>query len=117
MGEYAQDVCFPVIGELPVREITVVHVLQVLEPIWSIMSETASRVRMRIEAVLDSAKLIGWRSGENPAIWRGGLEAALPRISKVKRIKHHPALPCSQAFSGCARKREFQHPSKCHVPC
>ena len=84
---------YPVIGDLPVRDINVSHIVQILEPIWSTKSETASRVRMRIEAVLDSAKLMGWRSGENPAVWRGGLEAALPRISKVRRVRHHPALP------------------------
>jgi integrase len=68
----------------------------VLKPIWSTKPETASRVRMRIEAVLNSAKLMGWRSGENAAVWRGGLEAALPRISKVRRVRHHPALPASK---------------------
>lgn len=88
---------FPVIGDLPVSEITPEHVIQVLRPIWNTKPETASRVRMRIEAVLNSAKLKGWRTGENPAIWRGGLEAALPRISKVKRVRHHPALPWEDA--------------------
>lgn len=87
----------PVIGDLPVSEITPQHVIDVLRPIWSTKPETASRVRMRIEAVLNSAKLKGWRTGENPAVWRGGLEAALPRISKVKRVRHHPAMPWQQA--------------------
>lgn len=84
---------YPVIGDVPVRDVTVQHVLQILEPIWSAKPETASRVRMRIEAVLNSAKLLGWRSGENPAIWRGGLEAVLPRISKVRKVRHHAAMP------------------------
>jgi integrase len=84
---------YPVIGDHPMRDITVQHVLEILQPIWSVKPETASRVRMRIEAVLNSAKLMGWRSGENPAIWRGGLEAVLPKISKVKRVRHHPAMP------------------------
>jgi integrase len=84
---------YPVLGKLPVRDITTSHVLEVLQPIWSTKPETASRVRMRIEAVLNSAKLQGWRTGENPALWRGGLEAALPRISKVRRVRHHPAMP------------------------
>lgn len=87
---------YPVLGKLPVRDIEVRHVLEVLQPIWTTKPETASRVRMRIEAVLDSAKLLGWRSGENPAVWRGGLEAALPRISKVKSVRHHPAMPWQQ---------------------
>lgn len=58
---------YPVIGDLPVRDITSQHVLQVLEPIWSTKPETASRVRMRIEAVLNSAKVLGWRAGEKLA--------------------------------------------------
>ena len=83
---------YPVMGDLAVRQIGVEHVLQVLQPIWSTKPETASRVRMRIEAVLNSAKLMGWRTGENPAVWRGGLEAGLPPISRVKRVRHHPAM-------------------------
>lgn len=99
---------YPIIGDLPVRDIAVTHILQILEPIWSTKSETAGRVRMRIEAVLDSAKLMGWRSGDNPAVWRGGLEAALPRISKVKRVKHHPAMPWQDVadFMTALRSRE-----------
>ena len=96
---------YPVIGDLPVRDITVPHVLQILQPIWSTKPETASRVRMRIEAVLNSAKLLGWRSGENPAVWRGGLEALLPRISKVKRVRHHPALPWDEIAVFVAKLR------------
>jgi integrase len=63
---------------------------------------------MRIEAVLNSAKLLGWRSGENPAVWRGGLEAVLPRRSKVKTVRHHPAMPWQHvaAFMNELRKRE-----------
>ena len=83
---------FPVMGDLPVRDIGVQHVLDVLQPIWSTKPETASRVRMRIEAVLNSAKLMGWRTGENPAVWRGGLEAGLPPISRVRRVRHHAAM-------------------------
>jgi len=83
---------FPIIGDMPVRDIGVQHVLDVLQPIWSTKPETASRVRMRIEAVLNSAKLMGWRTGENPAVWRGGLEAGLPPISRVRRVRHHAAM-------------------------
>jgi integrase len=83
---------FPSIGDLPVQEITVQHVIDVLAPIWATVPETASRVRMRIEAVLNSAKVMGWRSGENPAIWRGNLDAVLPKRSKVRSVRHHPAL-------------------------
>lgn len=99
---------YPQIGDLPVRDITTQHVLKVLEPIWSTKPETASRVRMRIEAVLNSAKALGWRTGENPALWRGNLDAVLPPRSKVRAVKHHPALPWSEiaAFMAQLRKRD-----------
>lgn len=97
---------YPVIGDLPVRDITSQHVLQVLEPIWSTKPETASRVRMRIEAVLNSAKVLGWRAGENPALWRGNLDAALPPRGKVRRVKHHPALHWKDAASFMTKLNE-----------
>ncbi|NBW77353.1 MAG: DUF4102 domain-containing protein [Sphingomonadaceae bacterium] len=84
---------FPAIGSKPVHGITTTDIAAILEPIWSLKPETASRVRMRIEAVLNSAKALGWRSGENPAAWRGCLDAVLPRASKIKKVKHHAALP------------------------
>jgi len=68
----------------------------VLEPIWRTKTETASRLRGRIEAVLDWAKVRGYRDGENPARWRGHLDKILPRRSKVQKVKHHPALPYSE---------------------
>ncbi len=88
---------YPVVGNLPVDEITTEHVVAILKPIWATKSETASRVRMRIEAVLTAAKLMGWRSGDNPAVYKGGLEAILPPISKVRQVRHHPALPYEEA--------------------
>lgn len=84
---------FPVIGELPVGAVDTGHVTKILEPIWTTKAETASRVRGRIEAVLDYAKTRGWRNGENPARWRGHLENALPARAKVAKVQHHPALP------------------------
>jgi integrase len=78
---------------LPVGAITTEHVLSVLRPIWSTKPETASRVRGRIEAVLDSAKVDGLRDGENPARWKGHLALKLPKTSKVRRVKHYAALP------------------------
>ena len=68
-------------------------VLKVLKPIWSTKTETARRVRGRIEAVLDWAKVHEMRSGENPARWRGGLQHALPARPQSSLVKHHPALP------------------------
>lgn len=99
---------YPVIGDLPVAEVAAEHVVEILRPIWSAKSETASRVRMRIEAVLNAAKLMGWRSGENPAVFKGGLEAVLPPISKVRRVRHHPAMPFADvpAFFDELRKRD-----------
>lgn len=88
---------YPKIGSKPVDEITTADVVSILKPIWSVKPETASRVRMRIEAVLNSAKALGWRSGENPAMWKGGLDAVLPSTGKVKKVRHHPAMPYSSA--------------------
>lgn len=83
---------YPLLGSLPIDAITTDHVLQVLEPIWGKKPETASRVRGRIEAVLNSAKARGLRSGENPAQWRGHLDHLLPAKGKVRRVKHHAAM-------------------------
>jgi integrase len=84
---------FPVIGELPVADIDTPLVLKVLEPIWSTTTETASRLRGRIESVLDWARVRGMRDGENPARWRGHLDHLLPPPRKVSRVEHHAALP------------------------
>lgn len=88
---------FPVIGALPPNEITTEHVLKVLKPIWTKIPETASRVRNRIELVLDAAKAVGLREGENPARWRGHLDKLFPKRSKVSKVVHHPALPWQEA--------------------
>ena len=84
---------YPVIGSMPVGEVETVHVLAILEPIWSTKPETATRVRGRIEAVLDAAAARGLRTGENPARWRGRLSAILPARSRVAKVQHHAALP------------------------
>lgn len=84
---------FPVIGKIYVRDIDQSHIMQVLEPIWLTKTETAKRLRGRIENVLDWARVRGYRSGENPARWRGHLDMILPTPGKVQKIKHHPALP------------------------
>jgi integrase len=84
---------YPVFGSLPVRAVDVGLVMKAIEPIWVLKSETASRLRGRIESILDWAMTRGYREGENPARWRGHLENLLPKKSKVRRVKHHPALP------------------------
>lgn len=86
----------PVIGKLPVSEITVHHILRVLTPIWTKKAETASRVRARIEAVLAFATTQGYRKGDNPARLKGNLDTQLPSTQGIKRNSHHPALPYTQ---------------------
>ncbi|MEG3617311.1 integrase arm-type DNA-binding domain-containing protein [Magnetovibrio sp. PR-2] len=84
---------YPHFGSLPVADIDVRLVLKAIEPIWATKSETASRVRGRIEAVLDWAKVRGYRSGENPAQWRGNLSHLLPAKQRISKVIHHAALP------------------------
>ena len=83
----------PVIGGKPVCDITTEDILSILQPLWITKTETASRLRSRIELVLSYAKALKLRHGENPAVWRGHLDAILPKESKVKKIQHQPALP------------------------
>lgn len=83
----------PVIGPLSVAKIDTGHIMQIIEPIWTGKTETASRVRGRIEAVLNWATARRYRSGDNPARWRGHLDKLLPAPSRVAKIRHHPAMP------------------------
>lgn len=89
----------PLIGELLVRDIKSAHVIAVLKPIWTTKTETATRVRSRIELVLDYATAHGFREGLNPARWKGNLDAALPIASKVAPVRHHAALDVKDAPS------------------
>ncbi|MFD1195708.1 tyrosine-type recombinase/integrase [Seohaeicola saemankumensis] len=86
---------YPFIGEMPVAEVDTPHVLTVLEPIWKAKPETAGRVRGRIEAILDAAKVRGYRKGENPARWRGHLSQILPARTRLSR-GHHKAAPYAE---------------------
>lgn len=81
---------------LPVQAIDTALVMRALEPIWTAKTETATRVRQRIEAVVDWATARGYRTGENPARWRGHLENLLPEPGKVRKVKHHAALPYAE---------------------
>jgi integrase len=83
----------PIMGGIALQDIDIRLVLKVLEPIWTTKPETASRLRGRIEAILDWAKARGYCAGENPARWRGHLDKVLPARAKVQRVKHHAALP------------------------
>jgi integrase len=82
----------PFFGSLAVQSIDTGLVMKALEPIWAKKTETASRLRGRIESVLDWAKVRGYRTGENPARWKGHLDALLPARSKVQAVEHHAAL-------------------------
>ena len=84
---------FPSIGSTPITDIDTNAVLSVLEPIWLTKNETASRVRGRLERILSWAKVKGYRSEQNPALWRGHLDHLLPKPSKVQTVKHFTALP------------------------
>ena len=84
---------YPKIGKTLVNEVSTADVLRVIQPIWQKKAETASRIRGRIELVLDAAKAQGYRTGDNPARWRGHLDKLLPPRSKVAPVKHRPAMP------------------------
>lgn len=98
---------YPVIGDMPVGAVDTAHVLAILEPIWKTRPETASRIRGRIETVLDSAKARGCREGENPARWRGHLAQILPARTRLSR-GHHKALAYAEVpdFVRALRGRE-----------
>lgn len=83
---------YPEIGSTPVSQIQIDNILAVLRPIWTTKNETASRVRQRIEAVLDWATASGYRTGENPARWKGNLQPLLSAPSKIQKVQHYPAI-------------------------
>ena len=99
---------YPVMGDVLVRDVALPQVMKVLEPIWKTKTETASRVRGRIESVLDWATSRGYRDGLNPARWKGHLDALLPEPGKVSRTVHHAALSLGEMgdFMQALRLRE-----------
>lgn len=96
---------YPAMGSLLVRDVGLTHVLAVLEPIWRTKTETASRLRGRIESVLDWATARGYRDGLNPARWRGHLDKLLPAPAKVTKVDHHTALPVGDIGAFMVRLR------------
>ena len=96
----------PIIGHLSVDQIDTTLIMRCIEPIWTTKTETASRLRGRIEAVLDWAAVRGYRKVDNPARWRGHLDKLLPRPSQVARVKHHPALPNIEVSEFMQQMRE-----------
>jgi integrase len=100
------DLACKTIGQLKVSAIATGDVMRVLEPIWRVKTETASRLRGRIESVLDFANAHGWRTGDNPARWRGHLAKLLPPPSKLAKTRHYPALPWSEIGAFMAELRD-----------
>jgi integrase len=89
----------PTLGKMLVADIDVSDIQRTLKPIWASKTETASRLRGRIEAVMAWASVAGHRSGDNPARWKGNLDAVLPKPSKLAKVVHHPALAVDDAIS------------------
>jgi integrase len=87
-----RDYAFPVFGDLPVGQVDTGCVMQVLQPLWAVKTQTAFRLKGRIESVLYFAAARGWRTGENPARWRGHLSEMLPNPKKLRPVQHHAAL-------------------------
>ncbi len=87
---------YPVIGQLAPVDVTVGHLMQILAPVWSTKHVTATRVRSRIEQILDYARVLGYRSGENPARYQGNLKTLLPAVSKREISKHFDSMPFEQ---------------------
>jgi integrase len=105
-GATLEAYAYPIFGSLPVASIDTGLVRDALTPIWATKTETASRLRGRIECVLDWAKVNGYRDGENPARWRGHLDKLLPARSKVQKVEHHAALPYAEVGAFVADLRE-----------
>lgn len=103
-----QTYAYPHIGDLLVQDVGQDHVMKVLEPIWKTKTETASRLRGRIESVLDWATVRKYRSGDNPARWKGHLDKLLPAPEKIQKVEHHRALPAAKMveFMRALRGRE-----------
>ncbi len=108
-----QDYAYPILGKMEPADITVEDVLRVLSPIWTSKTETATRLRQRIEAVLDRAAVLGYRDRHhvNPASWKGNLDALLPKARKVTQRQHFDALPYEEAPALMAHLRPLRSAS------
>ena len=104
-----RDHALPLVGHLPVEQIDIDTVRRVLQPIWNDKTPTASLVRGRLEAVLTYATVRGWRSGPNPAVWRGNVQALLPARGKIHTPVHHPALDWREAPAFMRLLRKQSH--------
>lgn len=99
---------YPVIGKLHLRDIELPHILKILEPIWEGKTETATRLRGRVEQVLDWGTVRGYREGLNPARWRGHLDKLLAKPKKLAKVKHHAALPWAEIGDFMAKLRKAE---------
>lgn len=106
-----RDYAFPLIGAKNPADVTLADVKAILLPLWATKTETASRLRQRIEAVLDWAYVHGLRTGENRARWRGVLDKVLPAPNKVRAVQHFAAMPYEQVPAAMAALRKNQHVS------
>jgi integrase len=95
----------PVIGSLPIAEVLLPHVLKILEPIWRTRTETASRLRGRVESIIGWATVRGLRAGDNPARWRGHLDHLLPMPKKLAAVEHYAAIPFTEISAFVTRLR------------
>ena len=107
-GATLEKYAYPVIGSKSAREIELQDILKVIEPIWESKTETASRLRGRIESILDWATVRGYRDGANPARWKGNLDMLLPARNKISKVRHFDALPWTEcaAFYAQLKKRK-----------
>lgn len=101
-----RDYAFPVIGRLHPSDVTLSHIKTILNPIWADKTETANRVRQRIEAVLDWACVHKLRSSDNPARWKGVLDKIYPAPNQISQVRHHPACPYNEAPGVIAQLRQ-----------
>ncbi len=99
-------------ANLPVRDLNTAHVIKLLRDIWTIKTETATKVRSRIERVWSAEKVAGHVMGENPARWRGHLDALLPKPSKVAKVEHFKAMPYADVPAFMIRLRERNSPAR-----
>jgi integrase len=106
-----RDYVFPVFGDAPVQAVDTTLVMKAIEPLWQTKTETANRVRSRVEQILDYAKSRGYRDGENPARWRGHVEHMLPRRMKAQPVEHFAALPHVEMPALMAEVRRQEGPA------
>ena len=105
-GSTLEAHAYSIFGEVSVDAVDTAMIIKAIEPIWATKTETATRVRGRIEAILDWAKASGYRHGENPARWRGHLSNLLPKPNRVRKVKHHAALPYDKMGALMVKLRE-----------